>query len=159
MQLKSAKDIQLTESEEEEEEEEEEEQRVPRSTANRQKDLELFWGTAEEKGLKEKVGGGGREASEGKPKGKSKSGGLLLDWGLPEQTQPAKKSPDVSEERRERKKKKSRKGSSSSGRRKGEREGEVGATNGVTTPSGGDPISVLDAWLNAGVRVLYIVHL
>ena len=67
VQLKSAKEIELTESEEEEEEEEgeDEEQTVPRSTTtNKQKDLEIFWGKVEEstnRGKERGRGGGGGE--------------------------------------------------------------------------------------------------
>ena len=133
VQLKSAKDIELTESEEEEKEE------LPRSTPNKQNDLESYWGRAE-----------GKEGGEGeaKPKAKPK---LLLDWTVPEpaKTPKKKESSHDSEGKRERRKKKSsRKGS---GKRKGE---EAAAFNGTSTPSSAaatDPFgtSSLDAWLNS----------
>ena len=136
MQLKSAKEVELTESEGEGENGEEE-QTVPKSLADRQKDIELFWGKDEE----------------GKAKPKAKSGGLLLDWTVPEPSKPSKKkkeSPDLSEERKERRKKKSRKGS----HKKRERETEPATTNGASNAAAAnDPFGVtaLDAWLNSEV--------
>ena len=135
VQLKSAKEIELTESEEEEEQEQEEEQTVPRSvTTNKQRDMELLWGGGE------------------KTKPKGKSGGLLLDWTKPdpepEPTKPPKKkeSPDLSEERSERRKKKSKKSS-----KRRENEAAAGSSGGTPTAATSDPFSSLDAWLNSDV--------
>lgn len=139
VQLKSAKEVELTESEEEPEEEE---QTVPRlATTNKQKQLEMFWGGVEEE----------------KQKPKAKSEGLLLDWTkLDPEQQPAKaskkkESPDLSKERAERHKKKAKKSSK-------KKENEAAAvTDGATvsSPSAAtnDPftISSLDAWLNSEV--------
>lgn len=139
VQLKSAKEIELTESEPEEEAEEE--QTVPRSvTTNKQKDMELFWG------------------GEDKLKSKGKSGGLLLDWTKlepkpePEPTKPSKKkkeSPDFSEERSERRKKKSKKSS-----KRRENEAAAGSNGGTPTAATNDPFASLDAWLNSDVSDL-----
>ena len=160
VQLKSAKDIELTESEEEEEEEEEEQQTVPRRTgASKKNDLELFWGQANKSADGGSKEGEGRESGgKSKPKAKPKSSGLMLNWAVPEPAKPQKKkeSPDPSEERRERHKKKSKKSSS----KRREREAEAAASNGPTVSSTTatldtqDPFGVntsLDAWLNAGV--------
>ena len=152
VQLKSAKDVELTESEEEEEEEEgERNQAVPEPAEKRKKDLELFWGKPGEKGNKTPSTGGD------KSKQKAKSGGLLLDWAIPTPTTTATggksskkeiESPDLGEgggERKERRKKRSsRKGSK---KKKQETEEGGAVTNGATT----DPYASLDAWLNSEV--------
>ena len=143
--LKSAKEVELTESEEEEEEEE---HTVPRSTVrDKQRDIELFWGKTGAEGAKDE--------DEAKPKAKAKSGGLLLEWAVPEQsaTKPIKKkespkgSPDVSEGRKERRRKSSKKGSSS----KRKKEAAAGASNGTTGANDPFGVSALDAWLNSEV--------
>ena len=147
--LKSAKEVELTESEEEEEDEGEEEQTVPRSTVrDKQRDIELFWGKTAPEGAKDE--------DEIKPKAKAKSGGLLLEWAVPEQsaTKPSSKkkespkgSPDVSEGRKERRRKPSKKGSGSRRKKEAAASGSNGTT-GANDPFGG---GALDAWLNSEV--------
>ena len=135
--LKSAKEVELTESEEEEEEKEEE-QTVPRSSKKeKQKDLQLFWG-------KETTRDGPEEVVS-----KPKSGGLLLEWRVPEPEVKREKgeSGEVGEGRKERRKRSSKKGSS-------RRKKEAAASNGATTaPTASDPFGVgsLEAWLDSEV--------
>ena len=135
--LKSAKEVELTESEEEEEEEE---QTVPRSSKKeKQKDLQLFWG-------KETTRDGPEEVVS---KPKPKSGGLLLEWRVPEPEVKREKgeSGEVGEGRKERRKRSSKKGSS-------RRKKEAAASNGATTaPTASDPFGVgsLEAWLDSEV--------
>ena len=154
VQLKSAKDIELTESEEED-------QTVPHS---KQKDLDLFWGQVGDsvrKGSSSDGSGSKDTVEKSKLKVKAKSGGLLLNWNVPGPTtttnssdnKSSKKkkneSPDIREDRKEGRKKRS------SSRKKKTEKGTTTTTNGSTTnDTTNDPftaISSLDAWLNSEV--------
>ena len=157
--LKSAKEIELTESEEEkekEEEEEEEKKTAPVSAASRQMDLDQFWGERGRKGAGLSLERGGIEST--KPKKKAK--GLLLDWTVEEPpAKPPRKepgTPELPEERKERRKKSSKKGRHR--RKETEEVLPTPAVPAITASSTrmGDPFgltSSLDAWLNAGVSI------